>query len=248
MEAVGADDKGYFASLLGIDSSELNQESIRLLRGSLILMNQDTGNGRMLSCVALVEALGQIARFNPISMPLSYSEPKYHIQHSSWVKEANVAQALAQFVYACRPDDEPQRVKDTAEYALITSATMSLLEQSRHDAWVPGMESGSGWTKVFRVTSAGRDRVARALNTDVPKTSVPRYERGEWLSVTEAAELLINDVSGIDLDKAKARVSKAATEKRFRTNGISGRDRRIDRDSFSTWRLEQRENDLDRQG
>jgi hypothetical protein len=40
------------------------------------------------------------------------------------------------------------------------------------------------------------------------------------------------------------RVSWAASHDKFRTNGKKGSGRRIDRDSFSTWRLEQRERGL----
>lgn len=65
-----------------------------------------------------------------------------------------------------------------------------------------------------------------------------------WLTVTEAAQQLLEDVSGIDLDKAKARVSKAAKQGRFITNDKKGPTRRIDQHSFSTWRLEQRAKDL----
>ena len=66
----------------------------------------------------------------------------------------------------------------------------------------------------------------------------------DWLRVTDAGKLLLKDVSGINLAQAKARVTKAANEGKFRTNGETGHDRRIDPDSFSTWRLEQREKDL----
>ncbi len=66
----------------------------------------------------------------------------------------------------------------------------------------------------------------------------------KWLRVTDAGKLLLNDVSGINHAQANARVSKAATAGEFRTNGKTGHARRIDPDSFSTWRLEQREKDL----
>lgn len=66
----------------------------------------------------------------------------------------------------------------------------------------------------------------------------------KWITVTEAAQMLLTDVSGITLAQAKARVSKAANAGKFTTNGKQQQDRRIDRDSFSTWRLEQREKDL----
>lgn len=66
----------------------------------------------------------------------------------------------------------------------------------------------------------------------------------KWITVTAAAQLLLSDVSGITLVQAKARISKAANAGKFATNGKHQQDRRIDRDSFSTWRLQQREKDL----
>ncbi len=66
----------------------------------------------------------------------------------------------------------------------------------------------------------------------------------EWLRVTDAGRLLLSDVSGLTLPQAKARVTKAANEGKISTNGKTGHARRIDPDSFSTWRLEQREKDL----
>jgi len=69
----------------------------------------------------------------------------------------------------------------------------------------------------------------------------------EWLSVTEAAELLRRDLPGLDLKKARSRVSTAANRGKFKTNGGTGKGRKIHRDSFSRWRLEQRDTDLDAQ-
>lgn len=69
--------------------------------------------------------------------------------------------------------------------------------------------------------------------------------RGKMLTVTEAAALLLDVVSGLDISRAKARVSKAASSQKFQTNGKKGEARRIDRDSFSTWLLDQRSRDLD---
>lgn len=65
-----------------------------------------------------------------------------------------------------------------------------------------------------------------------------------WLTVTDAARLLLDVISNIDMKKAKARVSRAAEDKKFRTNGMKGRGRRIDLDSFNTWRFEMRDRDL----
>lgn len=55
---------------------------------------------------------------------------------------------------------------------------------------------------------------------------------------------LMDVVSGLDHDRAMARVSCAASDGKFRTNGKTRMDRRIDRDSLSRWLLEQRKVDL----
>jgi hypothetical protein len=77
--------------------------------------------------------------------------------------------------------------------------------------------------------------------------TVPHPDAGapRWLSVTEAAELLMKDLPSLSLENARARVSAAAGRRSFGTNGMTRDKRRIDRDSFSTWRLAQRDKDLD---
>jgi hypothetical protein len=67
------------------------------------------------------------------------------------------------------------------------------------------------------------------------------------LTVTEAAELLLNDVPKLTLKKAQSRVSDAANKKRFRTNGRKGTARRIEPSSLAQWRLNQRDRDLDKE-
>ena len=62
--------------------------------------------------------------------------------------------------------------------------------------------------------------------------------------MTETALLLLDDESGIELPQAKARVSKAASDSKFTTNRKQVQAHRIDRESSSVWRLEQREKDL----
>ena len=66
------------------------------------------------------------------------------------------------------------------------------------------------------------------------------------LTVTEAAKRLVDVVDGLSLEKARARVCKATRANKFRTNGEKRSKRRIDPHSFSTWLLEQRDSDLDR--
>lgn len=88
-------------------------------------------------------------------------------------------------------------------------------------------------------TNISADSLSRAL-----RSVRPPMQEEIWLTVTEAAKLLLTDVSGLELAAAKARVSKAAKHGRFRTNGNSGHKRRIEVVSFSAWRLLQRERDI----
>jgi len=89
-----------------------------------------------------------------------------------------------------------------------------------------------------------KDAIQEALSEPTPP-QCPSEALRESLRVSECADLLLKDVSGIDRKRAMARVSWAAGKEKFRTNGAKGNARRIDRDSFNTWRLEQRERDLD---
>lgn len=65
----------------------------------------------------------------------------------------------------------------------------------------------------------------------------------EWITVTEAAVLLAKDFNTVP-DEVKGKVSINATRKKFRTNGKKGTDRRIELHSFNSWRLAQRDKDL----
>ena len=100
---------------------------------------------------------------------------------------------------------------------------------------------GDGVIDRIEIEDGLPTKVVLAGNTTVLRDS---STRPVWLTVTEAAKLLVKDVSGVDLAKARVRVSRAADAGKFRTNGEKGRRRRIDRDSFRAWWLERREQDF----
>ena len=68
-----------------------------------------------------------------------------------------------------------------------------------------------------------------------------------WMTVTEAAKRLETYVDNLSLSSAKTRVSRAANDGAFATNGKRRGERRIDRDSFASWCHEKREEDLDKE-
>jgi len=73
----------------------------------------------------------------------------------------------------------------------------------------------------------------------------PAMKEERWITVTDGAQLLVNDLPYLDLKRAAARISKAAGAGKFMTNGKASDARRIERVSFDAWRLEQRDRDLD---
>ena len=88
---------------------------------------------------------------------------------------------------------------------------------------------------------AKRNRRATADDGPAPD----RSDDGDgWLSVTQAARLLMHDLPALDLSKARSRISTAASRDEFRVTS-SRKSRRIDPHSFAFWRLKQRDNDLD---
>lgn len=138
--------------------------------------------------------------------------------------------------------------------AATVVALAARLKASAHPVVLTvGVKPGEIWSVGTRPQTAVLTEHARLRPHGVvldlarvfPVSALVEIKPDAWITVTAAAKLLLSDVSGINLGKAKARVSKAAGEDLFRTNGRTGRERRIDRDSFSTWRLQQRERDLE---
>jgi len=110
------------------------------------------------------------------------------------------------------------------------------------EAW-PGRRP----TVVPLVESATLKRGKLKLDASAVSLGASEVEGGEeseWITVTQAAELLAKDFN-TTAEEVKAKVSINATRNKFRTNGKKGPDRRIELHSFNTWRLAQRDKDLD---
>jgi CheY-like chemotaxis protein len=85
---------------------------------------------------------------------------------------------------------------------------------------------------------------ARALAPKADQDGDAADDKSQWLTVTQAAELLMHDVPAVDLAKARSRISTAAGRKEFNFAGVR-KDRRIEPHTFASWRLRQRDRDLD---
>jgi CheY-like chemotaxis protein len=81
-----------------------------------------------------------------------------------------------------------------------------------------------------------------------PATPTPSGDaeiaRENWLTVTQAAGLLVHDLPSLNIKKARSRISTAASRHEFKTTG-ERMNRRIEPNSFAAWRLKQRDRDLE---
>ncbi len=86
------------------------------------------------------------------------------------------------------------------------------------------------------------------LSDSLNRTTLPHSDAGEgsWITVTQAAKKLMKVVDDLDLKRARARVSGAANNGKFKTNDEKGTAREIHLDSFSTWLFEQQEINLNK--
>jgi hypothetical protein len=75
----------------------------------------------------------------------------------------------------------------------------------------------------------------------------PSQTQPEWLTVTEAAKRHLDDVDGMTLARAKVKISRACEAGLIIARG-RGRDRRVDPVSLDSWRLTERERDLNQAG
>lgn len=89
---------------------------------------------------------------------------------------------------------------------------------------------------VDAMLTAGRTSISMTISL----TSEPPQP---WLTVTAAAKLHLDDVDGITLAVAQAKVSRACREGTIVSTG-EGTLRRIDPTSFAAWRLRERERNL----
>lgn len=101
------------------------------------------------------------------------------------------------------------------------------------------------------IVSWGLGGITVDLGAVPTQSATPSVASGaaDWITVTAAAEMLVGVRSGLSLERARARVSRHAgmpqATRPFVTNGEDRVARRIDRHTFSTWLMSQRDVELD---
>lgn len=119
-----------------------------------------------------------------------------------------------------------------------------------------GVKPGNIWSTGKRPTTAvlaehaslGSEGLLLDLAAVFPASGMIEVKPDEWLTVTDAAKLLMKDLPWLTLEKAKSRVSRAGgKDSKFTTNGVKGGKRRIEPKSFDSWRLKQRDKGLEKE-
>lgn len=110
------------------------------------------------------------------------------------------------------------------QYTTVPLACVELVDEKTA---VPYWAPASSW------------RAIKAQRLTVTLTRAQEADLEEWLTVTDAARLRLDDCDGLNLELAKAQVSRAADRGKFTAVG-EGRARRIEPGSFSLWRDQQR--------
>lgn len=141
--------------------------------------------------------------------------------------------------------------------AAAVVASASRLAASEHPAVLSvGVKPGNIWSVGKRPMTAvlaehanlGSEGLELELATVFPASGMVEVKPEAWLSVSAAGGLLRKSLPWLEPKHATARVSKAAGEGKFTTNGQKGTKRRIEPHTFNTWLLKQRDQDLEDEG
>ncbi|MGL6195804.1 MAG: hypothetical protein ACRC2T_13390 [Thermoguttaceae bacterium] len=99
-----------------------------------------------------------------VAIPQSgYNPPDFSL--GGWLKRDDLQRRLVQLATVLT---ERMFLADHADHAIFLAEREFLLASEQYDAWVPGMQSGRGLTKIVRVQPAGLQRVFE--NVESPKT------------------------------------------------------------------------------
>lgn len=138
------------------DDPELTTEHIgELHRVACLIGPQYVGTGARLELALslLASVLGSFPRHNPTHLPFGYQGPT--IKSHGWLDRDILERTGKQIVGLLWDDCAPDAVALRVEHAMSEAVRLSFLEETRYDAWRPGMPSGSGWRTAISATPYG---------------------------------------------------------------------------------------------
>lgn len=159
---------GDLLKICGIagDDTELTPDHIADLRRVTYLIGTqhiETGGRLELALSLLASVLGSFPRHNPTHLPFGYQGPT--IKSHGWIDRDILERTGKQIVGLLWDDCPPDTVAFRVEHAISEAVRLGFLEETRYDAWRPGMPSGSGWRVALAATTYG---VAKARPASAP--------------------------------------------------------------------------------
>ncbi|MCL2647110.1 MAG: hypothetical protein FWD61_08910 [Phycisphaerales bacterium] len=156
---------------LPADTSEDVRELLRL---AALLLEKSTAGQHPEAAVTLVAAaMGQIVGCCVVSLPFGYSGPR--VEHQGWIKRDNLEAMVAQLWGIIAGG---KFHAELVPYTIDKAKQAYWLREDNYDAWRPGMESGTGWTKVVQAQPVGIVRarelaMASSATAATPAPNVP---------------------------------------------------------------------------
>lgn len=156
------------------------------------------------------------------------------------LRPASLAMLHTRFVRGEWNDEQGDRL-----LAALTLLGRLMNTRERYDAEVGAQLKSVAVALSPRAGPAAEESLTRPGEQAL--RNVSQADERQLLTVTEAAKLLCDVVDDLSPKNARARVSKAASAGRFGTNEEKGRSRRIELHTFDSWRLKQRNQNLERE-
>jgi len=165
---------------------------------------------RARTVTAVASGLGRLRRWYIVSFPFGYEGPQ--IDRQGWVKSEDVVRAAAQLVGILQLDQAPKAVAAGVAEGLEEAVNTHLMERKPHDAWRPGMRSGSGQCQIVSVTEYGRTKARIPVIGDSNAASEPALRRETASDQNQIVTTSAAQVGAMPLDSA--RVGTLSTEAR----------------------------------
>ncbi|MEW6199138.1 MAG: hypothetical protein AB1601_10830 [Planctomycetota bacterium] len=162
---------------IGHDDTELTPEHIAELHRVACLIGPryvGTGASLELALSLLASVLGSFPRHNPTHLPFGYQGPT--IKSHGWLDCDILERTGKQIVGLLWADCAPDTVALRVEHAISEAVRLGFLEETRYDAWRPGMPSGSGWRVALAATTYG---VAKARPATAPTAADDHVTAGQ---------------------------------------------------------------------
>lgn len=145
------------------DDPELTTEHLGELHRVACLIGPryvGTGASLELALSLLASALGSFPRHNPTHLPFGYQGST--IKSHGWLDRDTLERTGKQIVGLLWDDCAPDAVALRVEHAISEAVRLGFLEETRYDAWRPGMPSGSGWRVALAATAYGATKARSA--------------------------------------------------------------------------------------